>query len=146
MGLVIASNIDVLVPNLITLVDYHGLIRNKGSNSELTKETENQIVKLVEYMKPKNLKIYELIEFARKGFFVDSKATQDGFDTPFGVEKTLVKKRIKETNERILNGEPFLLLSFSGIQKRIAQNLLKAAFESVIPIRNEINQLIMPLV
>ncbi len=87
MGLVLASNIDALVPNLITLLDYYGRIRKKGSNSELTKETQDQMAELVEYMKPKNLKIYELIKFARKGFFVNSKKTEDGFDSPFGVEK-----------------------------------------------------------
>jgi len=65
--------------------------------------------------------------------------------SPLDVDKSLVKERLEKVEERIENGEPLLLLSFSEIQKKIAKGLLKAAFESIVPIRTEINQLIMPL-
>ena len=65
--------------------------------------------------------------------------------SPADVNKRLVKERIEEINERIVNGEPFLMLSFSEVQEEIAQGLLKQAFESIIPIKSETDQLIMPL-
>jgi hypothetical protein len=134
-----------LVPNLFNLSNFSGTIKVKGSKSKLAQETKNQMFNLIEEMKPENTRINELLAFARKGFFVNFKMEGKKLDSPFSVERSLVKERIKEINEMIANGEPFFLLSFSEIQKRIAQGLLQAAFESIIPIRPEINQLIIPI-
>ena len=73
VGLVLASNIDVLVPNLITLFEYSGKISVDGLKSELTQETKKQMFELIEKMQPENEGINELLEFARKGFFVNFK-------------------------------------------------------------------------
>ena len=100
---------------------------------------------LVVKLTSENKKIHELIEFANEGFFVNFKMEENKLDSPLNVEKSLVRERIAKVNERIENGEPFLLLSFSKIQKKISQGILKAVFESIIPIRKEINQLTMPL-
>ena len=57
------------------------------------------------------------------------------------MEKSLIKERLIRLKERIENGEPFLLLSLSEIQRKIGQGLLEAAFESIIEVKLEINQL-----
>jgi hypothetical protein len=144
VGLVLASNVDVLVPNLFNLTNYSGKIKIKGSSSELTQETKNQISKIIFEMQPKNNLIHDFLDFASQGFFVNFEKN-GGCSSPLEVKKTLVKERIEKIKERIVNGEPFLLLSFSEIQKKIAQKLIKAAFESITPIRNEVNQLTIPL-
>jgi len=145
VGLVLASNIDVLVPNLLTFVRYSGTFSIEGSKSNLSKDSKKLMSEIIEEMKPENAKIHQLLEFASKGFFVNFKIEENKLDSPLSVEKSLVRERIEKVKERIKNGEPFLLLSFSGIQKKIAQGLLEAAFESIIPIRTEINQLPLPL-
>jgi AbiV family abortive infection protein len=139
VGLVLASNVDVLVPNLFNLTNYPGKI--KDSNSKLTQETKNQISKIISEMQPKNNLIHDFLEFTSQGFFVNFEK-KESCSSPLKVKKPLVKKRIEEIKERIVNGEPFLLLSFSEIQKKIAKDLIKAAFESIIPMRREIKQLI----
>ena len=144
VGVVLASNVDVLVSNLFNLTNYSGSIIVKGSRSKLTQETKNQISEIIKEMQPKNKMIHELLEFASQGFFVKLK-TEEKCCSPLNVDESLVKERIGEIRERIVNGEPFLLLSFSETQKSIAQELLKAAFESIIPIRKEMNQLTIPL-
>ena len=145
LGLVLASNLEVLVPSLFTLCEYSGKITVNQHTSELSQETHKQMFELIEKMKPENKKIIELLEFACKGFFVNLNFGGKKVDCPLTIKKSLVKKRLEKAKERIENGEPFLLLSFSEIQIKIAQRLLKAAFESIIPIRTEINQLILPL-
>ena len=143
VGLVLASNIDALVPNLFNLSNLSAKINLKGNKRELSKNTENQMLKLINEMHPENEKIKDLLTFAREGFFV--KVTQKRVTSPNNINKSLAKERIKEVNERIVNGEPFLSLSFSKVQKTIAEGLLKAAFESIVPMKSKIEQLIMPL-
>ena len=145
VGLVLASNIDSLIPSMITFCDYSGKISIDKKNHNLSKEAKTQMEKLIEKMKPENKKILDLLDFARKGFFVKCCDSQNKLHSPSNVEKVLVKERIVKVKERIKNGEPFLLLSFSDIQKNIAKGLLKGAFESIVPIRADINQLMMPL-
>jgi AbiV family abortive infection protein len=145
VGLVLASNVDALVPSIFTLVQYPEKISTDTNKSELSKETKNLISDLIKEFKPKNKNIYELLNYACEGFFVNFKIKQQYLSSPLDVKKLAVKERIKEVEERIENGEPFLLLSFSKIQRKIGQDLLKAAFESIIPIRKQINQLVIPL-
>ena len=113
--------------------------------SEFSKDTKKQIMDLVKKMKTENQKIFDLLNFACESFFVNFKIEHQFLSSPLDVKKTQVKERLKKVEERIENGEPFLLLSFSEIQRKIGQSLLKAAFESIIPIRTEIDQLIIPL-
>ena len=145
VGLVLASNIDSLVPSIITFCDYSGRISKDENNHNLSKEAKIQMEKLIEKLKPENKKIFDLLDFACKGFFVKCCDSQNNLHSPSNVKKGLVKERIGKIKERIKNGEPFLLLSFSEVQKNIAKGLLKGAFESIIPIRTDINQLMMPL-
>ena len=145
VGLVLASNVESLVPSIFTFCDYSGKISNDKNKSELSEETKKQMFELIEKMKPENKKIFELLEFACKGFFVNFDLSEKKLGSPLDADKSLVKERLEKVEERIENGEPFLLLSFSTIQKKIAEGLLKAAFESIVPISSEINQLIMPL-
>lgn len=145
VGLVIASKIDVLVPSIFTLGEYSRTITMEANKSRLSQETKKQTSKLIEEIIPENKRIHELLEFACQSFFVNFKIEENKLHSPSDVKKSLVKERIKKVNERIVNGEPFLLLSFSKIQKKIAQGILKAAFESIIPIRTEINQFTMSL-
>ncbi len=145
VGLVLASNVEDLVPNIFTFCDYSGKISTDKNRSELSNEVKKQMAKLIEKIKPENKRINELMEFACKGFFVKFKVNEEKIVSPANVDKSIVKARLEKVEERIENGEPFLLLSFSEIQKKIAQGLLKQAFESIIPIHSEITQLIMPL-
>ena len=80
-----------------------------------------------------------LPEMFTTGFSMDAGKLAEQMNGP-----TITWMKNKGMKERIENGEPFLLLSFSEIQIKIAQGLLKAAFDSIIPIRTEINQLILP--
>ena len=143
VGLVLASNVDALVPSLFNLSNLSGKIHLKGNKRELSQNTKNQMFKLINEMHPENEKIKDLLSFACEGFFV--KFAHKTITSPNNINKSLVKERIKEVNERIVFGEPFLLLSFSEVQKRIAEGLLKAAFESIIPMKSKIEQLNMPL-
>ena len=144
VGSVLAANVEFLVPNIINLVNYKGAIR-KGVTSKLTQETKDEMAYLIEEIKPQNKKIDNLLKFACQGLFVRCSLKKREVISPAVVNKQLVKERIADINERIVNGEPFLMLSFSEVQKEIAQGLLSAAFESIIPIKSEIKQLIMPL-
>ena len=145
VGLVLASNVEDLVPNIFTFCDYSGKISSDRNKSELSNEVKKQMDRLIEKMKPENKRINELIEFACKGFFVKFKENEEKIVSPSDVDKSIVKARLEKVEERIENGEPFLLLSFSQIQKRIAKGLLSQAFESIIPIQSEITKLVMPL-
>jgi hypothetical protein len=145
VGLVLASNIDILVPSIFTLVQYPEKITSQEKKSESSQQTKTIITNLIKEIKPKNKNIYELLNFACESFFVNFKFNENYTSSPLDVKKSLVKERIQKVEERIDSGEPFLLLSFSEIQKKIGQGLLKAAFESIIPIRTQINQLIIPL-
>lgn len=145
VGLVLASNVEDLVPNIFTFCDYSGKISTDRNWSELSNEVKKQMERLIEKMRPENKRINELMEFACKGFFVKLKENEEKIGSPSDVDKSIVKARLEKVEERIENGEPFLLLSFSKIQKKIAQGLLKQAFESIIPIQSEITKLILPL-
>ena len=145
VGLVLASNLDSLVPSIITFCDYSGRVSKDENNHNLSKEAKIQMEKLIEKLKPENKKILDLLDFACKGFFVKCCDSQKNLHSPSNVKKGLVKERIGKIKESIKNGEPFLLLSFSEVQKNIAKGLLKGAFESIVPIRADINQLMMPL-
>ncbi len=145
VGLVLASNVEDLVPNIFTFCDYSGKISTDRNRSELSNEVKKQMERLIEKMRPENKRINELMEFACKGFFVKLKENEEKIVSPSDVDKSIVKARLEKVEERIENGEPFLLLSFSKIQKKIAQGLLKQAFESIIPIQSEITKLILPL-
>lgn len=101
--------------------------------------------RLIEKMRPENKRINELMEFVCKGFFVNLKENEEKIGSPSELSKSIVKARLEKFEERIENGEPFLLLPFSKIQKKIAQGLLKQTFESIIPIQSEITKLILPL-
>lgn len=140
LGLVLASNVDVLVPILFRVSVFSGT-----SASDLSQETRKQIFELVEELKSENEKIFELHEFASKSFFVNLKFREEKVDSPSNIMKSLVKERLEETKKRIENGEPFLFLSFSEKQKKIAQEFLKTALESLIPIRKEIKKTILPI-
>jgi len=145
VGLVLASNIDALVPSIFTLVQYSEKIISQEKNTDLSHQTKTLMMDLIKEIEPKNKNIYELLNFACEGFFVNFKFNENYISSPLDVKNSLVKERIQKVEERIENGEPFLLLSFSEIQKKIGQGLLKAAFKSIIPIRTQIKQLIIPL-
>ena len=76
----------------------------------------------IKNMLPENEKINEVIELGCKGFFINSNLVEKEIDQPTNVKKSLVKKRLETAKERIENGEPFLLLSFSKIQKKSHRN------------------------
>jgi AbiV family abortive infection protein len=145
VGLVLASNVDALIPSIFTLVQYSEKISTSKNKSELSQETKDIMLDLINELKPKIKNIYVLLNFACESFFVNFKIKEKYSSSPLDVKKSLVKERIEKVKERIENGEPFLLLSFSEVQRKIGQGLLRAAFESIIPIRTEINQFIIPL-
>lgn len=145
VGSVLAANVEHLVPNIINLISYKDSVRQKGSKSKLTEETKKCMASLVEEIRPQNKKIQNLLKFACKGFLVKCDLQKGKVISPVDVNKKIVKERINQINDMITNGEPFLTLSLSGLQKEIAQGLLKAAFESIVGIEFEIQQFIMPL-
>ena len=118
VGLVLASNVEVLVPNIFTFCDYSGKISADGNRSGLSKGAKKQMFELIEKMKPENKRIFELLEFACNGFFVNFDLGQKKLRSPLDVDKSLVKERLEKVEERIENGEQFLLLSFSKIQQK----------------------------
>ncbi|MBT8172410.1 AbiV family abortive infection protein [Candidatus Bathyarchaeota archaeon] len=145
VGLVLASKLEVIVPSLITLCEYSGNITINKQTTKLSPEANKTISEIIERIKPENNKIKELIDFLDKEFFVKFNLEEMKVDCPLKTKESFVKKRLKKDSERIENGEPFLSLSFSEIQIKIARLLLKGAFESILPMRKKIKQLIIPL-
>ncbi len=61
------------------------------------------------------------------------------------VKKSLVKEELKIAKNNIVTAEPFLDFPLNEVQQKIAQMFLKSAFQSILPIKKEINQVITPI-
>ena len=58
------------------------------------------------------------------------------------VEKSLVKEQLKIAKKNIITAEPFLDFPLNEVQQKIAQMFLNSAFQSMLPIKNEITHFI----
>jgi AbiV family abortive infection protein len=143
VGLLIASNVEYLVQNLLDISEEAGKAAENGG--ELSAFTQRMITELVEKMNGENSKLNELEEYMRKGLFADLNPHEAKFTAPATVEKTLVKERISRAKQCIKIGQPFLSLSLTEAPRTIAEQLLRIAFESVLPLKSTISQFTFPL-
>ena len=144
VGLVIASNVDELVQNLLDASE-KGVGASAVKGGELSAQANQRITELVEIMGRENKKLKELEEYRTKGFFVDFSLKEAKISTPAFVERTLVKEQLQKARKRIKRGEPFLSLPLNEALRRIAQLMLKEAFKSILPLRSRISQFILPV-
>lgn len=143
VGLVIASNVEELVQDLLDASEEAGAAAAKGE--ELSAPAIRRITGIIERMGLENGKLVKLEECRAKGFFVDFSVYDASIVTPDVVENTLVKDRIQKAKHRIRLSTPFLSLSLSEVPRRIARLLLEEAFQSILPLRGRIRQFVLPV-
>ena len=142
VGLLIASNVEYLVQNLLDISEEAGKVAaNQGEFSALA---QRMTTELVEKMNGENSKLKELEEYRRKGFFIDFNLPEAKFRSLTKVERTLLKERISRAKQRIKIGQPFLSLSLTEAPRSIAKHLLREAFQSILPLKSEISQFTFP--
>ena len=73
---------------------------------KFVRDTSGKTLPMSEWVAEKIQRDKEKLEFASQGFFVKFK-TEEKCSSPLNVEESLVKDRIGEIKERIVNGEPF---------------------------------------
>jgi hypothetical protein len=142
VGLLIASNVEYLVQNLLDISEEAGKVGENGG--KLSASTRRRIAGIVEKMNGENSKLSELEEYIRKGLFVDFNLHEDKSIVPAMVGRTLVKERISSSKQRIKIARPFLSLSLTEVPRTIAKQLLREAFVSILPLRIRISQLTFP--
>ena len=142
VGLLIASNIEYLVQNLLDLSEG---VEKLSTNKAEQQEYPQPITKIIERINEENGKLDEFRECWQKAFFVDFDLHETGLGEPAIVEKTLVKERINRVKQRIKIGQPFLSLSLTDAIRRIANQLVMEAFQRILPLRSKISQLTFPL-
>jgi hypothetical protein len=143
VGLVIASNVEELVQELLDTSEIAGeSASNGGAISPLSMQ---RITMIIEKMNSENRKLAELEDYRTKSFFVDFNNKDSSVVTPGIVQKSLVIDRIRKAKHRIKRGKPFLSLSLGEVQKRIARILIEEAFQNILPLSDRINQFILPV-
>lgn len=141
IGFLLASNIQNIVPTLFTLCAYHNSPIENTTGEGLSPETKKVIEETIFEFNKENEKFSNFFKHAKKSAYVNLFLNEKKISSPKLIEKSLVKNRINTLKDMIENGEPFLSISFSKYQKIIAEELLNAAFESILPIRKQINHL-----
>lgn len=99
VGLVIASNVDELVQNLLDASEEAGTSAAEGG--ELSASAMQRITELIEILGRENKKLRELEEYRTRGFFVNFSLHEAKISTPALVERTLVKERLQKAKKRI---------------------------------------------
>jgi len=143
IGLVIASNVDLLVQNLLDASE-GGLETSANQGGELPEQAMQRITKIVEMMGFENTKLSEIEDYRTKGFFVKFSFQEAKISTPALVERTLVREQLEKAKKRIKRGEPFFLLPLNEKLAELAQLMVGEAFKSILPLRNRISQFILP--
>ena len=143
IGLVIASNIEELVQNLLDVSEIAGeSFINEG---ELSAPAKNQITEIVERMGLENSRLMELEKYLAEGSFVSFSLKEAEASTPTEVKGLFVRERLNRVKKRIRTGEPFFALSLTDTPKKIAKLLLEEAFQSILPLRLRISQFTSPI-
>ena len=142
IGLVLSSNIEEILQNLIEVTEEVKINPSKEFGIELTQKGQQKIENLLNKMMKENKKFQELEEFKNKAFFVKSNQKENKVDSPILVEKSLVKEQLKIAKKNIITAEPFLDFPLNEVQQKIAQMFLNSAFQSILPIKNEITHFI----
>jgi hypothetical protein len=138
--LVISSNVEFLVQELLDISEQAPVIVKGGNLSEVIRKKNNEVI---EKMLQENDKLKELESYRSQGFFVDSIFNDNDVNID-SVESSLVIVRIQKVKHRISVGTPFLSLGFNEASKSIAKIILEEAFRSIVPLRGRITQFIFP--
>ena len=144
IGLVLYSNIEEIIQNLIEVTEEVKINSSKDFGIELTQNGQKRIKKLMNKMIEENKKFQEIKKHKNMAFFVKLNQKKGMIDTPNLVKKSLVKEELKITKNNIVTAEPFLDFPLNEVQQKIAQMFLNSAFQSILPIKKEINQVITP--
>ena len=142
VGLVIASNIDDLVQNLLNASLEDG---EDASAGDLSAPTKQRIVELISKMDKENSNLSEHEDLRKRSFFVDFNLNLAEVFTPIMANRQHVRERLHYAKKRVRNWKPFLSLTLSDGTQKIAKLLFTAAFESALPLRDRISQNIVPL-
>ena len=146
IGLVLSSNIEEIIQNLIEISEEAKINPSKEFGIELTQKGHQQIKKLLNKMINKNKKFYELEEFNNKAFFVKPNQKEKKVYSPIFVKKSIAKEQITKAKKNIKTAETFLVFPLNEVHQKIAQMFLKSAFQSILPIKKEVTQFIIPTI
>ena len=95
IGLVLSSNIEEIIQNLIEISEEVNTNPTKEFGIELTQKGHQQIKNLLNKMMKENKKFQELEEFKTKAFFVKFNQKENKVDSPTSVKNHLLKNNSK---------------------------------------------------
>lgn len=144
IGYVLISNIEEILQNLIEVTQEVEIDSTEEFGIKLTKKGLKIHNKLIPKLIKENKKIKELDEYISKAFLVQVNSKTKTFNSPNQVKKSLVRERIKNAKKNVKTSEPFLNFPINEIQQKLTKMLLTIAFQSIIPIKKEITNFIIP--
>jgi hypothetical protein len=144
IGFVIISNIEEVLQNLIEITEEVDLDPEGEFGIKLTKKGRELQQKLIQLMSKENVKIKEIDSNISEVFLVQSKFQTKEIRTPNQIKKNKVKESIKSAKKKIKTIEPFRNLPLNSIQQKLTKMLLTIAFQSILPLKNEIIHCLVP--
>lgn len=144
IGFVIISNIEEILQNLIEITKEVIVKKNVKFGIKFSKRGRKIQKNLVELMKKENEKIKDIDNQISKAFLVQSNYKTKVIMTPNQVKKADVKEVIKTARKKLKTVEPFRNLPLNSTQQKLTKMLLTIAFQSILPIKKEIIQCIIP--
>ena len=144
IGLVMYSNIEEIIQNLIEVTEEVKINPSENFGIELTQNGQKRIKKLINKMVEENKKFHDINKYKKLAFFVKPNQKESKVDSPILVKKSLIKEELKIANNNIVTAEPFLDFPLNEVQQKIAQMFLNSAFQSILPINKEIANFIIP--
>lgn len=144
IGFAIISNIEEILQNFIEITEEVELDPKGEFGIKLKKRGRIIQKNLIELMTKENNKIKKIDHYILKAFLVHSNYKTKIIETPNHVKNINVKESIKIAKKKLQTIEPFRNLSLNSIQQKLTKMLLNIAFNSILPIRNEITNCLIP--